>query len=182
MSDSSNPTNLHHNLVSDDDWSDYLEWKEGGFKKSLNRTFVTDEVVNPFSFCEAGNFPGALNTAYLHIDGVGDAFRGLSDLIEAIHNLGLPQLFWEKESRDILRKLEIDLRGYRFYALEAAGYLDEFSSLEDKYQAQGDIPALATEMKNLIQGVWDVLIDQLREIRSSDVACVERIFTLLAAA
>ena len=143
---------------------------------------MTDEAVNPFSFCDAENFPRALDAAYLHIKYVGNDFGKLSNLIETIHESGLSQLFWEKRSRNILRKLEIDLRGYRFYALEAARYLDEFSSLEDKYQAQGDIPALATEMRNLIEGASDVLFDQLKELRFSDYVCVERILTLLAAA
>lgn len=181
MSDSSNLTDPINNL-NGDEWFDYLEWKEDGFQKSSKPTFVTDEVVNPCSFCEAGDYLTALNAAYLHINYVGKDFGKLSNLIETIHESGLLPYFWEKRSRDILRRLEIDLRGYRFYALEAARYLDEFENLEDRYQAQGDIPTLATEMRNLIQGVWDVLTDQLEELKFSDIACVSRIFTLLAAA
>jgi hypothetical protein len=178
MSDSSNLTD---NLY-EDEWFDYCEWKEDGFKKSSKPIFVVDGAVNPFSFCEAGDFPTALNTAYVHINYVGKDFGELSNLIEIIHESGLLPQFWEKRSRDILRKLEIDLRGYRFYALEAARYLDEFENLEDRYQAQGDIPALALEIQDLIQGSWSVLVDQLGELSFSDRACVERIFTLLAAA
>jgi hypothetical protein len=181
MSDSSNPADLYHDL-NGSDWFDYLEWKETGFEKSGTPTFATDEIVNPCSFCEAGDFPVAVNTAYLHIDYLGKDFAQLSDLIETIHESGLSQLFWEKQGRNILQRIEIDLRGYFFYALEAARYLDNFENLEDKYQAQGDIPALAAEMRNLIQGVWEVLIDQLEELKFSDFACVRRIFTLLAAA
>jgi hypothetical protein len=181
MSDSSKPTDLHYDL-SGKDWFDYLEWKENGFEMSGTLTFATDEVVNPCSFCEAGDFPTAVKTAYLHIDYVGKDFVELSNLIETIHESGLSQSFFPQQSCDILQKIEIDLRGYFFYALEAARYLDNFKSLEDKYQAQGDIPALAAEMRNLIQGVWEVLVDQLEELKFSDFACVSRIFTLLAAA